>query len=129
MKDKTWKTKLESQNLKDESWKTKLERHNLKSEKVLKKKPLYANKGMKHCLPQGRKKQDRPRLKPKWKLVITKGWKTEDYLIVQGEWKAKRLPESSGFPWFIFIILFVLFLLVNTFFSILCRFTHIRSRL
>ena len=41
--------------------------------------------------------------------VVIKVLKTENQLVVRGEWKAENLPESSGFPWFSSIISFFSF--------------------
>ena len=57
--------------------------------------------------------------------ILTRNSKTEYLLIVRSEWKAESLSERSCFPWYISIILFVHFLLENTFFPIIWRFTDI----
>jgi len=84
--------------------------------------------GMRHSLTWGKRKEDQPELKPKWKFFMTKSRKTEDYnssYQVSERCSVCHEIESSGFPWFISFILFVHFLLVNTAFPILCGFTHI----
>ena len=47
----------------------------------------------------------------KFKPISMKRRKMEDWLVARGEWNAESLPESSGFLWFISIILYVLFYL------------------
>ena len=90
---------------------------------VVKKKAFYTYSAQ--CAPRAWKRRRRKDLTWSKAGISTNFWKRYQD---QGKWKGEDLPQElqlSMTQWFSSIIFFVMFLLVNTFFPILCGFTSV----